>query len=163
LLGAEPILLLWLLGGLQLECPGREVTYHTRHKTPVRIYVRPVLVGLSAHKRVLVVTTFTVVPPDRRLLCGAKTSWICADLPACLRRRTSAWPLPTRTPYTSVIGDSPEPYAPNVVEGEFSEVRMQHTAYIALREARGWLLRPFTPRGGGLHILWCWMDMQRDE
>ena len=30
------------------------------------------------------------------------------------------------------------------------------------REARGWLLRPFTPRGGGLH-LWWWMGTHGDE
>jgi hypothetical protein len=71
LLGADPILLLWLGGGLKVASSGREPTHHTHYETSVRIYVRTVLAGLSAHKKLLDVSR------RRAGSCPAPSRGIC--------------------------------------------------------------------------------------
>jgi hypothetical protein len=45
------------------------------------------------------------------------------------------------------------PYSPNVVEGEFCEVRLQDPAYNAAVWLRGWLLGLYAPRERELHVV----------
>jgi hypothetical protein len=51
------------------------------------------------------------------------------------------------------------PYTPECVEGLFSEVWMQHPAWIAPESREDDSFGP-PCRVAGVSLLWCWMDMQ---
>ena len=86
LLGADPILLLWLLGGLKVASPGRELPTTTYCKTSVCIYVRTDLIGLSAHKKLLDVSRRrTGSCPATLHVASAGHATNAAD--ACLRKQ----------------------------------------------------------------------------